>query len=208
MSRLIVFGAGGHGRVVADAARRSGRWKDIVFADDRFRNMENAERLPVIGAFADALGGQRDYAAALGIGNNARRLEVAETLREKGIPLPAIVHPDATVAEDAAIADAVVVLARAVLQPGARAGFASIINTASVVEHDCVLEEGVHVSPGACLGGEVRVGRGAWIGMGAVVAHLLSIGAGAVVGAGAAVTVDVPGNVTVVGVPAKPLVRA
>lgn len=205
MNRLIIFGAGGHGRVVADAARCGGDWSEIIFADDRRASIAE---LPVAGTFAEMIAAPARYdAAALGIGDNARRLALAQELRARGVALPPIVHPGATIAADAAMADAVVVLARAVIQTGARLGFAAIVNTAAVVEHDCAIGEGAHLSPGVCLGGDVKVEAGAWIGIGAVVINRVRIGRGAVVGAGAAVTADVPDGVTVAGVPARPLSR-
>lgn len=203
MNRLLVFGAGGHGRVVGDAARLLGRWSTIEYADDRAAQLARAAALPLVGSFAEALAGRPGFAAALGVGRNARRLELARELRERGIALPAIIHPSAIVAEDAVIGDGAVILARAVVQPGVRIGMASIVNTAAVIEHDCVLGDGAHVSPGACLGGEVQLGACAWIGIGAAVIQCLRIGAHAVVGAGAAVVAEVPDGVTVGGVPAR-----
>jgi len=206
MKRLLIFGAGGHGRVVADAAQRAGGWTEIAFADDRRRYAREDRELPVLGPFSELLNDTSKFdAAALGIGDNAQRLALARKLRERGVALPAIVHPAAVIAADAVLEDAVVVFARAVVQTGARVGFASIVNTAAVVEHDCVIEPGVHLSPGVCLGGEVRVAEGAWVGIGASVVHGIRIGAGCMVGAGAAVTVDVMDGLTVGGVPARPL---
>jgi serine acetyltransferase len=71
------------------------------------------------------------------------------------------------------------------------------------VEHECELGEAVHVAPGACLAGRVRVGAYAFIGIGAQVIQCLAVGEGATVGAGAVVIADVPDGATAVGVPAR-----
>jgi acetyltransferase EpsM len=82
-------------------------------------------------------------------------------------------------------------------------GDSVIINTNSVVEHECEIEDGVHVCPAAALGGRARVGRRAFIGLGARIIPCISIGEGATIGAGAVVIRDVPGGATAVGVPAR-----
>ncbi|MDY0208467.1 MAG: acetyltransferase, partial [Pseudomonas sp.] len=82
-------------------------------------------------------------------------------------------------------------------------GAAAILNTGCSVDHDCLLGDAVHISPGARLAGGAKVGLCAWIGIGAVVRQLLTVGAYSVVGAAAAVVMDVPEHATVVGVPAK-----
>ena len=80
-----------------------------------------------------------------------------------------------------------------------------ILNTRSLVEHDCVLEEGVEIGPGATLAGRVHVGANTWIGTGASVRPRIRIGRNSIVGAGAVVVSDIPDDVIAVGVPAKPM---
>ncbi len=90
----------------------------------------------------------------------------------------------------------------AVVNAGARIGFACIVNTAASVDHDCVLDAGVHISPGAHLAGQVFVGTCSWIGIGAIVRQRISIGSHAMIAAGAVVVKDVQDAATVIGVPA------
>lgn len=204
--RLLVLGAGGHGKVVADAARASGGWDEIAFLDDRYPGLTMVGSWPVVGRFEDASAFVSQYPdAALGIGDNGFRAELFQALRSQGFALPAIVHPAAAISLDAKVGSGVVVFAQAVVNIGAVLEDAVIINSAAVVEHDCQVGGACHISPGAVLAGGVQVGGLSWIGMGAVVRQGLRIGSQVRVGAGAAVVTNIVDGDTVVGVPARPM---
>ena len=209
-SALLVWGAGGHGRVAADLVRAAGhRVAGYVDADPTrlgavvdaaggrvVATQDELLRAARAGVFPCGAGG-----ITLGIGDNAAR--VACLRKVTRLPAPALVHPSAVVSESARLGRGVLVLPLALVHTAARVGDAAIVNSGAVVEHDCILEEGVHVSPGAVLAGGVRVGRGAWIGAAAVVIPGVRVGPGAVVGAGAVVIRDVQAGATVVGNPAR-----
>jgi UDP-perosamine 4-acetyltransferase len=210
--RILVWGGGGHGKVVADLVRARGGelagYLDsdpaklgqvvepggarVVLTPEALRGPDGAVRVP---PGADAF--------ALAVGDNARRWECRRAL--VGLPLPALIHPAAMVSPSARAGDGTVVFAGAVLNAAAVLGEAVIVNTAAVVEHDCEVGDAAHVSPGAVLAGGVRVGARAWIGAGATVIQGIRIGADAVVGAGAVVLRDVPDGARVAGVPARAL---
>lgn len=207
---LLVWGAGGHGRVVGALVRAAGRrLAGYVDADaGRLGHPVDPLGAAVVATEADLLrataAGALPRGAAgvvLGIGDNAARLACLRAL--SGFAVPTLVHPSAVVCGTAAMGRAGVVLPHALVHTGARLGDGVIVNSAAVVEHDCVLDDGVHVSPGAVLAGGVGVGAGAWIGAGAVVIPGVRVGRGAVVGAGAVVIRDVPDHATVVGNPAR-----
>ncbi|MCB1801865.1 MAG: acetyltransferase [Gammaproteobacteria bacterium] len=201
---LLIVGAGGHGKVVADAAILLGRWQRIAFAD---RSPASARLLGLEVIVADepttALRDQFDD-AVVAIGDPNRRLDLLDRLTEMAFALPVIAHPSAIVSAHAEIGPGSVIFANGVINPGAVLGRGCIVNTAASVDHDCLLADGVHIAPGAHVAGGVRIGRGSWIGVGASVREYVSIGAGVTVGAGAAVIGNIGDNLTVAGVPATP----
>lgn len=201
---LVIWGASGHGKVAADIARAMGVFELVGFVDEDPAKAGEFLGLSVRGEAGDwrGLAGVEFF---LAIGNNAQRLRRAEELKRQGVRFARLIHPRATVAGDVEMGEGTLVAAGAVINPGTVIGAQCIVNTLAGVDHDCVLEEGVHVCPGAHVAGRVRVGRGAMIGVGASVRDGVRIGEFAVVGAGAAVVEDVPGRVVVVGVPARRL---
>ena len=207
--RLVVYGAGGHGKVVADVGRSAG-YEVVGFLDDApGRPGHVFFDLPVVSgsAFLRDRAGLGEVAVVLGIGDNAAREQVYERLRAAGVAVPAIVHASAVVAPSSRIAAGSVVMALAAVNPDAVVGEGAILNTGSVVEHDCRLGRFVHLSPNAALGGAVEVGDRTHLGLGAVALPGVRIGADVRAGAGAVVHRDVGDGQTVVGVPARPVER-
>lgn len=206
MRRLLIIGAGGHGRVVADTAREMGVWDNIAFLDD---NQEgNVLDWPVLGKIelaAELLKEFDDLAVALG--DNSKRLEMLYYYAGLGYRLPVIKHPTAFISKSASIGAGTVAFAQTAVNAGTKVGTGCIINTGATVDHDCVLGDGVHLSPGVHLGGEVRIGRNSWLGVGASVINRVSIGENVIVGAGSVIIKTVENNVTVVGVPGRVVKR-
>lgn len=195
MRPLRIIGGGGHGRVLADIAQSMG-YCDIAFLDADFPNFAHSGAWSVIGTPAD-LG---DEDCALGIGGNEARLEMLGAIPTNFVTL---IHPAATVSPHAEIGAGSVICAGAIVGPFASLGRGCIINTGASVDHDCLLDDAVHLSPGARLGGGAEVGTRSWIGIGAVVRECRKIGADVMIGAGAAVVTDVPNGARFGGVPAK-----
>lgn len=206
MTRLAIFGSGGHGRVVADAAEATGLWQEIVFYDGKWPDLHISGAWPVIGGQQDLLSNARAYdGVVVAIGNNQIRLQIQHALSEAGACIASIVHPSASVSRHAMIGAGSVIFAKSVINIGARIGSACIVNTGATIDHDCVLDDGVHVSPGANLAGATQIGRATWIGIGACTRQVVRIGSNVVVGAGGVVVKDIPDGLVVAGNPARPL---
>lgn len=204
MKKLAIFGASGHGRVIADVAENND-WQ-VSFFDDAEPREGATLGMPYLGSFRDLLLQHGDFDGAfVAIGNNAIRLEKSRELIAAGVFLPVLVHPSACVSRYAQVGSGSVIMPGAVVNAGARIKFACIVNTSASVDHDCLLEDGVHISPGAHLAGQVSVGSCSWVGIGAAVRQLVHIGSRAVIAAGAVVVKDVQDAAIVAGVPAKKL---
>lgn len=207
----LVFGAGGHGRVVLDALRAAGLGEDagILDADCNLKG-KNVLGVPVLGddgylAKARKDGYSHFIVGIAGLNDGALRIELFEKGLAAGLKPLGVCHPRAALSPHAELGAGAVVLAGAVVNPGAIIGNNAIINSAAVIEHDCIVGDYAHIAPGAVLLGGVTVGRMAFVGGGAVVMPGVKIGDGAVIGAGAVVTRDVKPGITVAGVPARPL---
>lgn len=204
--RLLIVGASGHGRVVADCAAALDRWTEIVFFDDRHPDLDRNFKWPVRGRSATVPeAANADDEIFVAVGNCAARMAMLSRFRDMDLRLATLIHPAASVSPDTKIECGSIVVAGAVVNIGAAIGLGGIINTGSSVDHDCILGSGVHVCPGARLAGDVCVGDRSWIGIGAAVRQGIRIGADVVVGAGAAVVTDISDGLTVAGVPARPL---
>jgi sugar O-acyltransferase (sialic acid O-acetyltransferase NeuD family) len=203
VKRLLIIGAGGHGKVVADAALASG-WDTVAFLDDRGAAAGAPLGFPVLGPCEElAVHRDRFPAAAVAVGRAARRLELLDRCRAEGFELPVIVHPRASVSRFASLEAGCVVFAQAAVNASARLGVGCIVNTGATVDHDCTLGSGCHVCPGAHLAGTVVAGDRVWFGIGSAVRQGVSIGRDVMIAAGAVVVSDVPDATTVMGVPAR-----
>ena len=203
---LVVYGAGGHGRVVADAGAAAG-FHVLGFLDDGVPAGREVLGWRVLGDLT-WLVGKPWVALAHGIGDNATRERIARAAAHDGFTFTTVVHPSAVVSPHARLGAGAVVMALAAVNPGSQVGAGAIVNTAAVVEHDVVVGDFAHVASKAGLAGGARLGRLALLGSGANVLPGQSVGDGSVVGAGAVVVRDVPPGVVVAGVPARILPSA
>lgn len=202
--KLIIIGASGHGKVVADIAIKMNKWQSIVFLDDD-ESIKMSMNIEVISAARDALKYIDDYDIFVGIGNNSTRERIQENLKTVGASIPVLVHPDAVIGEQVEIGSGTVVMAGAVINCCTKIGKGCIINTGATIDHDNIIEDYVHISPGANLAGTVRVGKGTWIGIGSVVSNNISIIDNCKIGAGAVVINNIDELGTYVGIPVRRL---
>ena len=202
---LLIWGAGGHGKVVLDIARGTGSFERIVFLDDdRTRAGLAFCNCPVL-AGLDELQRFAGSAFAIAVGDNRMRSLCFERALGVGLLPTALVHSTAVIAPSADIGRGTVVMPGVIVNAAAVIGENCIINSGAIVEHDCTIGPNAHISPRAVLGDGVNVGRLAHVGLGAVVLPGVTVGEESVIGAGAVVLHEVPARCTVVGVPAKAL---
>jgi sugar O-acyltransferase (sialic acid O-acetyltransferase NeuD family) len=207
--KLIVFGAGGHGKVVIDAILRQGVHEIAFLADadvKRHGSLVSGYEIRSEAAAFEALGTGVNR-AIVAVGHNDVRRHLARIISGKGFSLISIIHPSSIVSPSASIGAGTLVMPGSILNADARIGENVIINTGAVVEHDCDVGDHAHIGPHATLCGGVRVGAGTLVGAGATVLVGVRIGAGAVIGAGSTVLCDVPDGATAVGSPCRILKR-
>jgi sugar O-acyltransferase (sialic acid O-acetyltransferase NeuD family) len=203
MRNLIIVGAGGHGKVTADAAYEMGIWGSIVFLDDRYP-INPVCGFPVVGKNNYAKDIADKYLDLIvAIGNNVLRIDLIGQYLDQGFHLATIIHPRAYVSKFAKLERGTVVFANSVVNAGSEISEGCIINTGATIDHDCILGKGVHISPGVHLAGGVTVGKFTSIGIGASVIQQVKIGESVILGAGSVAINNIDSGATVVGVPGR-----
>ncbi|MCW5589285.1 MAG: acetyltransferase [Legionellales bacterium] len=204
MNELLIIGAGGHGKVVADTANATQKWDRIAFLDDRYPAIKQLLQFPILDKFEQLEKVIQKYSSIIvAIGDNQRRLSLTNTLRNKGLSIATLIHPSAIIGSEVVIEEGSVIFANSVINASTHIGLACIINSAATVEHDCKLGAGVHISPKACLAGTVTVGDLSWVGMGANIIQNVTIGQSVIIGAGSVVINNIDDYSKVVGNPAR-----
>lgn len=199
MKRLLIIGASGHGKVVADIAELNG-YDSILFFDDN-EKLKGCGKYPVVGKSSDIEKYDGDVIVA--IGNAKIRERIQESLTERNFPV--LIHPNAAVSSTAIVGVGTVVMAGAVINADATIGKGCIINTGSSVDHDCIIGNYAHVSVGAHIAGTVNIGDRTWIGAGVTISNNLNICNDCMIGAGAVVLKDIDETGTYIGVPVRRL---
>jgi sugar O-acyltransferase (sialic acid O-acetyltransferase NeuD family) len=191
---VVIIGAGGHGKVVLDILRDARKHRVVGFLDaDESLAGSKIAGLKVLGP-ANLL-------------PKRARLQYMQHVTDASLRLCNAIHARSIVSKSAVVGKNVVIAAGAVVCAEAKIGDGAIINTSAVIDHECEIGRAAHTCPTAALAGRVRVGEGAFVGIGAKVIQCLSLGAWSTIGAGAVVTRDVAEATTVVGVPARILVK-
>ncbi|MBE0492585.1 MAG: acetyltransferase [Sulfurospirillum sp.] len=192
MKSIYIYGASGHGLVVADIAKACG-YEDIIFVDDAdneylsFEDIKSEKNIPI----------------AFGVGNNQIRAELFEKVKSNGLKTPSLIHPSAVISPSAKIGDATIVMPNVVINAKATIGDSAILNSGCIVEHECVIEDFVHISPNVALGGAVKVGKFTHVGIGSNVIQGVMIGQNTIIGGGSVVIRNIEDNQKVAGVPVK-----
>ena len=200
MNRLVIIGASGHGKVIADIAEKVG-YTEIVFLDDN-PDMIACGCYAVVGG-CDKVDLYKEADFVVAIGNFAFRRKIQSDLREKGFRVVSLIHPAAIIASNVEIGVGSGVMAGAVINPYAKIGQGCIINTCASVDHDCQIGDYAHISVGAHIAGTVVIGDNTWVGAGATVINNVQIVNDCTIGAGAVVVKNIEQEGTYIGVPAS-----
>lgn len=200
-SKLLIIGAGGQGRVIADIASQTGNYDEIAFLDDR--EPDTKMPFPYLGKTDCVQEYRNTYDMIVAIGNAQVRETIMDRLVELGVECCIVVAPSAVIGSDVVIGAGSVIMHGAIINTGTSVGRGVIVNTASSVDHDCVLEDFCHIAVGAHLCGTVYVGKKTWVGAGSTVTNNISVCSDCVIGAGAVVVKDIETSGTYLGVPAR-----
>jgi len=205
---LVVFGSGGHAKVVVEAVLSRSPDRNIILVDDAPENHDRS-------IFGIAVAGARDLLESLrgtpvipAVGDNRARSRLIEWLVSERHVLETVIHPAALIATSVQIGQGSFVAAGAISIAEAQIGAGAIINTGATVDHDCTIGDCAHIGPGVHLCGNVRIGARTLVGVGAAVKPGVSIADDAVVGAGAVVVRDIAMAGTYVGNPARQVHRS
>lgn len=202
--KLLIIGASGHGKVIADIALKMNKWKRVAFLDDD-ENIKSSMGIEVIGKSANAYDYIKDYDIFVAIGNNTTREKIQEKLEVEGANIPVLIHPMTVIGVQVEFGAGTAIMAGVVINCCTKIGKGCIINTGSTIDHDNFIEDYVHISPGVHTAGTVKIGKRTWLGIGSKVSNNLNIISGCKVGAGAVVVKDITEPGTYVGVPARRL---
>lgn len=201
MKSVIVIGASGHGKVVADIVQKSGD-KIVGFLDDNILLPSRFIGFPLLGT-VDKYEKFKDEAEfVIAIGNASIREKIAKKLFD--VKWYTAIHPSAEISSlNVNISEGSVIVANAVINTGSYIGKHCIINSSAVVEHDNIIEDFVHISVGAKLAGSVHIGKATWVGIGAIINNNITVCGDCMIGAGAVVVKNIDVSGTYIGVPAK-----
>lgn len=205
--QLLIWGTGGHAKVVADIISKKNQFEIAGFIDDAIAPGSTEQFLGYnVHHSHEALPRFQNDGLnhiVIAIGNCKVRSELINDLQNQGWSLPVLIHPQAIIANDAIIEPGTVICAGAIIGPATQIATGCIINTAASVDHDCRLEQGVHICPGVRLAGHVTIGQESWVGIGSTIIEQTAIGQRVLIGAGSVVLHDLPSNCKAWGVPAK-----
>lgn len=190
MKELYIYGASGHGLVVADIAKDNG-YENIIFIDDgeneypTFEDIKNSNNIPI----------------AFGIGNNNIRAKLFKKVKEEGFQVATLIHSSSIVSSSVCIGEGSVIMPNVVINVGSTIGKVVILNSSSVIEHECKIEDFVHISPNVALAGNVNIKELTHIGIGSCVIQGLTVGKNSLIGAGSVIVKNIKDNIKAYGNP-------
>lgn len=202
---VAIIGYSGHAYVIIDIFLNAGRLV-TAYCDSEEKTL-NPYHLTYLGKESEVISQLKDFDYFTCVGHNDIREKIHMQLSQFiGNPVNAI-HPSAVISASAKMGDGVMIAANATINPLVEIGRGVICNTSSSIDHECIIGDFSHIAPGTVLCGNVKVGRSTFIGANSVVKQGIVIGNNVTIGAGTVVVKDIPDNTTVVGNPARKLVK-
>ncbi len=198
MKQIAIYGASGHGKVVAEIAEVLD-YKVVAFIDDNKKEIFDYTTI----TFEEFLKNFSNIQVIVTIGNNQIRAKIINKLESENIKIATLIHPNTTISKRAKIEIGTVIMAGVIVNSEAKIGKGVILNSACIVEHENIINDFVHISPNVSLAGDVKIDEFSHIGIGSSIIQGIKIGKNCIIGAGSVVINDVEDNSKVVGVPAK-----
>lgn len=199
--RIVIIGAGGHGKVVADIAKLNG-YEKILFLDDDKTKKKNGI-YDVVGTVEDIAIYKKEYEFFVAIGSNEIRESMTKRLELLDIMPVTLVHPTAVIDSTVKTGTGIAVMANAVINADTELSDGVIINTGATVDHDCIIGPYTHVCPGVHIAGTVDIGKNVWIGIGSSIINNIIVCSNTVIGAGSIVIEAIDESGVYVGIPAR-----
>jgi sugar O-acyltransferase (sialic acid O-acetyltransferase NeuD family) len=197
---MLIYGAGGHAKVIISILHANGRKISGIYDDDSSK--QELCGISIIGNY-NALNFP-DEKLIIAIGNNVLRRKIFELIRHD---FESTIHPTALIDQTVMVGAGTCIMHNAVIQADAKIGDHAIVNTGASIDHDCDIGHFVHLAPGTLLAGNVKIGENSFIGIGSIVAPGITIGRNCLIAAGSVVTIDIPDGSVVRGNPARILSR-
>mgnify|MGYP003706954311 CR=1 FL=1 len=200
VNKLIIVGAGGHGKVVYDVAESMGVFSELYFLDDDRLLLGDFYKSKVIGSSREVNRYLNDYGFIVAIGDNAIREKILLELKSIDATIEVLVHSKALISSTVNIGVGTVVMPNVIINADSSIGDGVVLNSGCIIEHDCKVDDFCHISPNTTICGTVNVGKNSWIGAGAMVINNLNICENVVIGAGSVVLRNIDKSGTYVGV--------
>jgi len=202
---VAIIGYSGHAYVIIDILLNAGRL--VTAYCDAEEKANNPYHLSYLGKESEVIHKLKKFDYFACVGHNGIREKIHMQMSQfLGNPINAI-HPSAVISASARMGDGIMIAANATINPMVELGRGVICNTSTSIDHECIIDDFVHIAPGAVLCGNVKVGRNTFIGANSVIKQGVVIGNNVTIGAGTVVLKDIPDNTTVIGNPARKLVK-
>lgn len=211
-NKLLLVGGGGHCRSIIDSIQGSIKWNDIKIIDNGLPLGYKVNGYEVIGDDSQLeylyQNGYKYAFVSLGsVGNTSKRRSIYSKLKTIGFNIPSIIDSSANVSKNAIISEGVFIGKSAIVNTSVTIGICAIINTGSIIEHDCLLGDFVHISPGSVLSGSVIIGSDTHIGSNSSVKNDILIGSRTLIGIGSVVVKNIESDKVAYGNPCKEVIK-